>query len=333
MAGARLIMSAAVREARHTGRISISGPGDFTLGPLQPLDRAAVTQDPLLPYCLDFLHRRALYVAGIDPKGAQDAPFYYLYLRRNARRVVFVPWEAGPLASGVARAPVFLFSPGRCGSTLLARILSAGGTANVSEPDFYTQLTGALCASPYNPWRPQIQAAVAAMGTDLAAALDPRQSPVVKLRAESCRAPELLLQSREPRTLFMTRGFEAWARSNGRAFGNPARKTVGKYLRAMTCYAWQKRHSDCHLVRYEDLLAAPLPATQALARFLGRDIAADTVTATMKEDSQDGTPLGQGARPDKPGWERRFDETMALWNSATLRRARDRLDADELQTG
>ncbi len=32
----------------------------------------------------------------------------------------------------------------------------------------------------------------------------------------------------------------------------------------------------------------------------------------MNEDSQDGTPLRRGARPDLPGWERRFDETMAL---------------------
>jgi hypothetical protein len=50
----------------------------------------------------------------------------------------------------------------------------------------------------------------------------------------------------------------------------------------------------------------------------------------MKEDSQEGMPLEQGARVDQPGWERRFAGTMALWNSDRLKRARDRLGVDEL---
>jgi hypothetical protein len=330
MSRGRGILVADVRAARRTDRISISAPGDFVLGATTTADRAPPA---LLPYCLDLLRRRALYVGGVDPQGAQHAPFYYLFLRREARSVVSIPWEAGPLAAGAARAPIFLFSPGRCGSTLLSRILSAAGSANVSEPDFYTQATSAFGASPFNPLRAQMQQAIANMGSDLGAALDPAQAPVVKLRAESCRAPQLLLQPRERRTLYLTRGFESWARSNVRAFRNPPRKSVGKYLRAMTCYAYLKKAGDCHLLRYEDLTAAPLTVTAGLAQFLGRGIAAASVLATMKEDSQDGTPLEQGARPDLPGWERRLDDTMALWNSATLKRARDRLGVDELNTG
>jgi hypothetical protein len=326
----RSIFVADVRTARRTDRISISAPGDFVLGAARATGH---TPDALLPYCLDLLRRRSLYVGGVDPQGAQRAPFYYLFLRRQARTAVSVPWELGSLTAGVPRVPIFLFSPGRCGSTLLSRILSAAGSANVSEPDFYTQATSAFCASPFNPLRPQIQAAVANMGGDLGAALDAAQAPVVKLRAESCRAPQLLMQPQERRTLYITRGFESWVRSNVRAFRNPPRKSVGKYLRAMTCYAYLKAHGDCHLLRYEDLSAAPLTVTEGLAQFLGRGIAAAAVLATMKEDSQDGTPLEQGARPDLPDWERRLDETMALWNSATLKRARDRLGVDELHTG
>lgn len=329
----RAIQSRRVRRTRHSGRISISSPGDFVVERAERLDRAAAAHEALLPYCLDLLQRRSVYVGGVDAKAAQAAPFYYLHLRHNARSVVSLPWEAGPLTQGVSRAPIFFFSPGRCGSTLLSRILSAAGAANVSEPDFYTQATSALCASPFNPLRAGVRAAVAAMGADLAAALDPHQPPVVKLRAESCRAPQMLLVQSERRTIFMTRRFESWARSNGRAFRNGAQKSVGKYLRAMRCYVWLKQNSDCHLLTYEDLLAAPHAATAALERFLGHGIAAAAVTATMKEDSQDGTPLAQGARGDQAGWERRLDETMALWNSARLKRARDRLGVDELQTG
>ncbi len=328
----RKIFHATVSEARRTERIAISTLGDFRLGPRTAITRDEAACEILLPYCLDFLRRRALYVGGVDARGAQAAAFYYLYLRRQAKRVVSVPWEMDGLAA-MPRAPLFLFSPGRCGSTLLGRILFAGGVPNVSEPDFYTQATTGLAANPFNPYGGPIIRAAAAMGADLAAALDPVQPAVVKLRAESCRAPHFLIQAQERRTLFMTRGFEDWARSNGRAFANGARKSVRKYMRALSCYAWLKRHSDCHLVRYEDLLADPPATATALGRFLGRDIPAGAVLSTMTEDSQAGTPVAQGARPDRPGWEKRFDETMALWNSARVRKARDRLDLDELRTG
>ncbi len=328
----RAIVSAPIKEARRIDRIAISSPGDFRLGERTVLARDEAAREPLLPYCLDVARRRALYVGGVDAKGAQAASFYYLYLRREAQRVVSVPWEMGPLGRA-ARAPVFLFSPGRCGSTLLSRILSASGAANASEPDFYTQATTALSASPLNPFRAAIADAAAAMGADLAAALDPALPPVVKLRAESCRAPALLLRPGERRTLFMTRGFEDWARSNGRAFRNGPGKSVGKYMRSLACYAWLKRNSDCRLLRFEDLLAKPLGVADALGRFLGRAIPPDAVLSTMTEDSQADTPVARGARPARPGWEKRFDATMALWNSARVRRARDRLDVDELRTG
>ena len=323
---ARTMTSAPIRARRRTERIAISSPGDFVLGPREALGHV----DELLPYCLDFVRRRSLYVGGADAKGAQDAPFYYLHLRRHAARLVSVPWEHGSLTAETG-APVFLFSPGRCGSTLLSALLSNADIANVSEPDFYTQATMALPASALNPFRTRITSAAAAMGRDLAAVLG--AAPVVKLRAESCRAPWLLVADTEPRTLFMSRVFEAWARSNQRAFRNGAAKTVGKYLTALRGYAWLRTNSRCHAVRYEDLVAAPEAAAQALGAFLGRDISGAVAASTMKEDSQRGTPLEQGARGDLPGWEQRFDETMALWNSAKVRRLREGLGAEDLCAG
>src|SRR5471030_1797962 len=159
----RAIISAEIREARRTERIAISSPDDFLIVQKRAVSRDAALSETLLPYCLDFIAWRAVYVGGVDAKGAQAAPFYYLYLRRNARRIVSVPWEQGALTQGAVRAPVFLFSPGRCGSTLLSSILFAAGVANVSEPDFYTQATAALAASRANPFRATIAKAAAAM--------------------------------------------------------------------------------------------------------------------------------------------------------------------------
>ncbi|HEY0105725.1 MAG TPA: hypothetical protein VGB91_06530 [Rhizomicrobium sp.] len=318
-------MAATVRAARRRDRIAISAPRDFELIDSHAVAPEAARLIAPLPYCLDLPGRRAIYVGGIESQAAQAAPFYYLHLRRHARRALSAPWETLPLAARPDGAPIFLFSPGRCGSTLLSRLLSAAGVANVSEPDFYTQATSAACASRLNPLRARMRMAVAAMGADLAAALDPARAPVVKLRAESCRAPDLLVGPNERRTLFMTRDFEAWARSNTRAFRNPAAKSVRKYLTALRCAAWLRQNSDCHVVRYEDLLADPAAVAGALGRFVGCTIPPAAVASTMTEDSQDDTPLEKGGRIDRPGWERRFDQTMALWNSAKVKGICDRL--------
>ena len=58
-----------------------------------------------------------------------------------------MPWEWDE--SGQGSAPILLFSPGRCGSTLLSQLLFDGGISNVSEPDFYTQLTSVAGASAF----------------------------------------------------------------------------------------------------------------------------------------------------------------------------------------
>jgi hypothetical protein len=327
----RPILRAPILKRRRADRIAISTSGDFMLGASQVVAHDEAASMNALPYCLDFARRRFVYAVGVDAREAQRAPFYYLHLRRTAQSVLSIPWEGGDLHFGAEKAPVFLFSPGRCGSTLLSRILSAANCPNVSEPDFYTQATSALWSSPFNPLREKTRDAAADMGSDLC--MITGDATVVKLRAESCRAPGMLVQPKEKRTLFMTRGFESWARSNIRAFRNPPGKTVGKYLRALTSYAWLKHNTNVHLIRYEDLLADPVAVTAMLGAFLGRVIPAHVAAATMKEDSQAGTPLEQGVRGDLPGWERRFDATMALWNSARLKKARDRLDVSEAEAG
>jgi hypothetical protein len=328
MSKAREILRAEVLVARRTERISVASWSDFSLGKARPATRADAVSARFLPYCLDFVHRRAIYVGGVSAREAQAAPFYYLHLRRAARAAVMVPWESTPISRDEHRAPILLFSPGRCGSTLLSRILFEASVANVSEPDFYTQASSQINSSVFNPLRRRMRDAALNMGRDLCASLSTSGPVIAKLRAESCRAPGLLIDPRERRTLFMTRKFQSWARSTEQTFRNSPRKTIKKYLTALACRDFLRRNSDCHLLRYEDLMTDPNAARRGIERFLQVEISSAALARAMNKDSQEGTPLARGARGDTPGADERLEKTLTLWNSDKVKRIRGRFVAD-----
>ncbi len=258
----------------------------------------------------------------MDPAGVQVAPFYYLHLRQRAERLVSLPIEYGSISSATPPSdPVFLFSPGRCGSTMLSRVLAEAGVASVSEPDFYTQMASAFWSSPFNPLRAPFLSAMWNMSDDLSAALG--AVPVVKLRAECARAPELFVRERRARTLVMFRRFEDWARSTAQVFGAGPGKAIRKYLAAARCYARLNRISHCLPLRYEDWTDDPAKAGAELGRFLGVTIAPEAVRKAMAGNSQRGTPLSGRSRS---GWPAKFDAAMRLWQSPRLVGARARLE-------
>lgn len=269
------------------------------------------------PYCLDFLHGRAIYVADLDAEAVQGAPFYYLYLRQHAQRVLNVPIAAG----GEGGDPVFLFSPGRCGSTLLSRVLFEAGIASVSEPDFYTQAASWFWSRSSNPLAPIYRDAMWMMSRDLVAALG--AVPVVKLRAECSRAPELFVRNPGAPVIMMFRRFETWSRSTAAAFGASPAKAVQKYMAALKCFAWLSRHSRCLVIRYEDWLTDPATAARGLGDFLGRPISPEAVSRALGSHSQAGTPLECRRRSD---WEAKWQAALRLWQTPRLVTARNRLD-------
>ena len=317
----RPIFTLSVVHARHTDTIGIASPGDF-VG--RHADDIPLPSGGAFPYCFDLLRRRAIYVCDVDIAALRAAPFYYLHLRRRARVLLSVPIEHGVLAGSGAADPIFVFSPGRCGSTLLSRIIYEAGIPGASEVDFYTQMTAAFWCHPRNPLREPFRRAMWNLTADLQSALG--GAPVIKLRSESCRAPGLLLKSHRARTLVMFRGFESWARSNARTFGSGPGKSVGKYLRALRCYAYLRKNSACHLVRFEDLQKDSQPACEKLGAFLGASIPAAAVARAKAHDSQEGTPLELGRRRRNRAWEVKFDAAMRLWHSRRLALLRDSLD-------
>lgn len=315
----KAIFERVVQARRNTARISIAAPGDFRCG---DEDFMAKNGQVVFPYCFDFIQRRALYVADADSLAVQQAPFYYLYLRRTAERIRFVPVSHGPLSdSPIAGVPVFLFSPGRVGSTMISRVLAEAGIPSVSEPDFYTQLAHPLFRAMPSIWRAPFERAMDFLSQDLCAALG--AAPVVKLRAECAAAPELFLRSPESKSIVLFRGFESWSRSTAQVFGAGPEKAVRKYMTALSCYQTLSRTGRCHLMRYEDWVNEPEEAAAALGRFLGATLPPEAVRRALSSHSQEGTPL---ISQKKPEWERKWQGALALWHSPRLKAFRANLE-------
>ncbi|MBZ0298512.1 MAG: sulfotransferase [Anaerolineae bacterium] len=112
---------------------------DGTLDPAQLLDDPNWTL-----YGLDDAQRQAVFVETPPDFRLIDAPFYYMAQYQQARRLAVLPYEA-LIRLGEARGPIphliFIYSIGRCGSTLLSNIFNAvEGIVSLSEPDVYSNL-------------------------------------------------------------------------------------------------------------------------------------------------------------------------------------------------
>jgi Sulfotransferase domain len=96
-------------------------------------------------YCLDFENQQAIFVETPEALDLFDAPFLYQAQYENAQRLIAVPIE---ILHGLAEqiqiqrsSQVFLYSVGRCGSTLLSRVfMEVPNAKRLSEPDVLSQL-------------------------------------------------------------------------------------------------------------------------------------------------------------------------------------------------
>jgi len=312
MLGRRILAAQIIREtAADTTRMST--PGDFATGPFRGTAKAQGT--PAFPCIIDIARGRTLYVPDLDAKKLREAPFANVYARTQAKSVLSVPWEAGPLNRPSIQAdPIYVFSSGRCGSTLLHNILTRAGVPGVSEPDIATALISPAYGK-YPLLRPLLRRATRIYVRDLVSALGDNHGPfVVKLRSQFCRAAEPLLKgARERRTIFMTRDFASWSRSVGQMFRVSPAYLVQEYRGSLNCYAYLRQAGNCHFLRYEDLIAQPHREMIRLSAFLGQDMAADAIDDAMAVGSQKGTRLERVSEQGLARWEAMKDEVGDLW--------------------
>lgn len=317
MATDRPVLIAEILGRRVPRSPRVVSPEDFSTGAWAPVDERR-DLSKFVPYCLDMAERRSYYVKAGSAEAIARAPFQYLHLRERATQVASVPWERGSLHRRNAPGAIFLFSIGRCGSTLLTEMLRAGGLVSLSEPDFYTQAVTTYLLDLRADRERALGAVLQQMTHDLLALFSAplEQRGIVKLRSECCAAPNLVIarQGPLPATMFLIRAFETWAASMLRATVLTPQRLVDRYLQGLRCLRWLLDNSNCRLIRYEDLLANPENVLGEAATHLSVTLERHRLKTVLNRDAQIGSPL---AREKMRGQESRgLAEALALWSSA-----------------
>ncbi len=206
-------------------QIGIVSPHDFVVEQGEPISSAEVLADPRFTfYCFDPGNKAALFVEGRDPAATDRAPFYYQGQIDQAEGLVSMPLdEFHRVAKQIPPPPahlIFVHSVGRCGSTLMSKVLQAvPGVHSLSEPDDLTQLVllrttreaseewvrAALASS--IRWRCKVRTGV------------PARFVAIKPRSEVMVLGDLLGELYpEARHFFLYRNAVAWMRTIYRTF-------------------------------------------------------------------------------------------------------------------
>lgn len=200
---------------------------DFTLGPAAPAAADVALTPGWSLYSFELDEPRAAVFVRTDGPLDLSGSFLMNQQRVGAREVLVVPeQDFHELAAGLAppSSLAFLFSTGRCGSTLASRILGTlPGVVSLSEPDVYTNLVQARATLPLDEATALLRAATAVLchGVGVTAGdhvvVKPRSEPVLDEHAYAVAFPEA-------RHAFMYRDVVAYTRSLTRY----ARRLVGE---------------------------------------------------------------------------------------------------------
>lgn len=193
---------------------------DFATHPVGDFEAGALATDPTLSlYCLDLGRREALFVRTPPELDLTAAAFLYQTQYSAATELVAVPFAELHRVAATVEAPserlVFVYSVGRCGSTLVSKAFAAAdGVVSLSEPDFFWQLHALQDAGD-----PELDTLVASC-IRLLCAPRPARAWAIKLRSHEIELADALRRSfPEAKSVFLYRDADSWARSAARAFG------------------------------------------------------------------------------------------------------------------
>jgi len=305
--------------ARHRENPNqIVSVADFELVERGVVEARAVLEDPHASlYCVDPKGRRALFVATPREVDLHHAAFLYQAQHRHATRAWSLSYDdfiqaasdRGALRDNV----VFLYSVGRCGSTLLSRAFhSFDEVLSLSEPDALTQLLGAGDD-------PEVATLLESAVRLLCKPGGRKRAShyVIKLRAQGTKLVMPLHRLfPSSRAIFLYRNAVDVVASFVRAF-HPLPATVHGYhedpVRFLTRF-WQsnlrhylaahERGIPIRAFRYEDLVREPRAAFREIVRWCGTPhTGIEEAFRAFAEDSQEGSNLARKNLDARPALE------------------------------
>jgi hypothetical protein len=287
------------------GSIKFCSHQDYEVTRFEQVRIFAARDLDYLPYCFDPSSQRMIFtiLRPEDVAAALDSPFLYVGQRSKSTELLSVPFERlRELGDDADLSPVFIFSPGRTGSTLLSRMLSAVGCASVSEPDILTQVAR-MTPIESGLIGPQgathvVKACVASL------AKYHSRSPYIKLRSQ-CSAQAELIAGAMPgaKSAFLFRSVIEWGWSRHQQFGDKPDQLVNMLVVNIRAFDRLKEAGLAPvLLIYERLLSDPLRELHLVAPQIDLEDARlrNAIEAIRAKDSQEGTSLRRSRVNTKP---------------------------------
>jgi hypothetical protein len=311
---------------------------NFRLREIGQLPAERILENPHITlYGLDFENKQAVFVETPADVDLSQAPFYFITQFERAKRVFTIPFETMIQLAKSATIDdnrlIFIYSVGRCGSTLASQIFAQiPGVINISEPYVLSQLVIARNTK-------------AANEDELVALLEAAICLLCKTAADTAwvvKGQSFVIELGDwlheiyPQTknLFLYRHAETWLRSGLRAFSggvevpdeehrvreNQRREVLGPlvpsiahydanlllshaemlalmWLRAMERYVQLCRMGmEMLAIRYASWLSAPRKTAEAMLEHCQcRPTDMTAVYEALDKDSQAGTGLSREA--------------------------------------
>jgi hypothetical protein len=303
-------------------QFAVANHKDFVLVDGKALD--ILKKDRYSPYSFDCAEKK-FYLTESD-KDIGEKPFFYQAQFESAQSVVTLPLAMAEEVYGAYNRrlnPTFLFSIGRCGSTLLSKLTRSLGMVDVSEPDIFTAF------GPNKRYVTQLEFDkilfyTVRMLEDFFGV--PSAQMVIKPRSgcsSSCK--EIYRNFPNAKYIFITRELSSWSKSYIRAFNWSSEQlfqtlTVG--IDAL-CFFKEKGIKLFHLT-YEDMVEDPRVVLREIA---GRDDLSawheEQITRIVSRHSQSGTGLESARRIPSQDVEKRSQDFLELWDRS---KPRDKLE-------
>ncbi len=320
-----------IKETHRPRPIAVVGPTDFVTEPASEIEPSEVLRDPKFsPYCFDRENDTAIFVEADDPAAVDRAAFYYQAQVEHAIGLVSMPLEVfHRIAEQIPEPPkglILIHSVGRCGSTLLSKVLEAVPSVHsLSEPDDLTQMIELRKASS-DEWMLKL------LSSSVKWRCKPRSGPTadhvaIKMRSEVLGLADLIGSSfREAKHFFLYRDAVSWMRTLFRGYPvdrdvydpelnrkveeswshtlslvqeyrreeAPMNQVQIRILAWITCMEGYLRLVEMGVpiraARFEDLTLDPIPILEQFLAFCGIDgVDWSVIQEVLGRDSQAGT--------------------------------------------